>query len=75
MATLQRWSLDDTNNVIDVPANNNGSISFKFKEKTTDQAGDYDVKYVEIMVPLKYLINVLKTLEMPWIICKIIALC
>ena len=44
---------------------------FKFKQQFTRQSGDDDTKDVEIMVPLKYLGNVWKTLEMPWINCEI----
>ena len=49
-------ALDNNNNIIDFPANNNNSILFKFKQQ---------IKDVEIMVPLKYRSNfwrILKTL-------------
>ena len=66
----------------DIPAvNNNGDIvefnganatgSFNFKAKITDQTGDNGTKEVEIMVPLKYLSNFWRTLEMPLINCGI----
>ena len=66
----------------DIPAvNNNGEIvnfalnnltdSFSLKAKMTDQTGDDGTKDVEIIVPLKYLINFLRTLEMPSINCEI----
>ena len=55
--------------------NNNGDIvefnganatdSFSFKVKATGQTGDNVTKNVEIMVPLKYLSNFWRTLEMP----------
>ena len=59
----------------DVPAvNNNGDIveinganatgSFNFKVKITGQTGDNGSKEVELMVPLKYLSNFWRTLEM-----------
>ena len=62
----------------DIPAvNNNGEIvnfvvnnltdSFNLKAKMTGQTGDGGTKYVEIMVPLKYLSNFWRTLEMPLI--------
>ena len=58
----------------DIPARNNGAIvifaennltdSFNFKVKITGQTGDDGTKDVEIMVPLKYLSNFCRTLEM-----------
>ena len=65
----------------DIPARNNNSIvifgdnnltdSFNFKVKFTGQTGNNETKDVEIMVPLKYLSNFWRTLEMPLIKCKI----
>ena len=67
----------------DIPAvNNNGAIvnfnedndtdSFNFKAKITDQTNDDgEVNDVEIMIPLKYLSNFWRTLEMPLINCEI----
>ena len=61
-------ALDNNGSITDFPANNN-SISFKFKQQITGQnSGTRDV---EIMVPLKYLSNFLRTLEMPLIDCEI----
>ena len=40
------------------------SASFKFKQKITGVTDDDGTKNVEIMVPLKYLSNFWKTLEM-----------
>ena len=65
----------------DIPArNNNNEIteftlvnttdSFKFKAKITGQTEDDGTKDVEIMVPLKYLSNFWRTLEMPLINCE-----
>ena len=61
--------------------NNNGVIvafntanvtdSFNFKEKITGQTDDNGTKDVDIIVPLKYLSNFWKTLEMPSINCEI----
>ena len=45
--------------------------SFNFKVKFTDQTGDDGTKDVEIMVPLKYLSNFWRTLEMPLINCEV----
>ena len=66
----------------DIPAlDNNGAIvkfnganatqSLKFKAKMTGQTGDDGTKEVEITVPLKYLTNFWRTLEMPLINCEI----
>ena len=67
----------------DIPAvNNNGDIvnfngdndtdSFNFKAKITGQTNDDgEINGVEIMVPLKYLSNFWRTLEMPLINCEI----
>ena len=51
--------------VIDFPANNNNSVSFKFKQQIIGQTGSGSSKDVKVMVPLKYLSNFWKTLEMP----------
>ena len=45
--------------------------SFNFKAKITGQTGDGGTKNIEIMVPLKYLSNFWRTLEMPLINCKV----
>ena len=66
----------------DIPAkNNNNQIvnftagnltdSFNFKVKFTGQTDDDGTKDVEIMVPLKYLSNFWRTLEMPLINCEV----
>ena len=52
-------------------ADNNITDSFNFKVKTTDQTGNGGIKNVEIMVPLKYLSNFWRTLEMPLINCEV----
>ena len=65
-----------------IPArNNNNEIieftegnltdSFNFKVKLTGQTGNNGTKNVEIMVPLKYLSNIWRTLEMPLINCEV----
>ena len=43
--------------------------SFNFKVKMTRQTGDNGTKSVETMVPLKYLRNFWRILEMPLINC------
>ena len=55
------------NNAIVDFTNNNLTDSFNFKVKMTGQTGDKGTKNVEIMVPLKYLSNFWRTLEMPLI--------
>ena len=50
---------------------NNLTDSFNFKAKITGQTGDDGTKDVEIMVPLKYLSNFWRTLEMPLINCEV----
>ena len=49
----------------------NTTDSFNFKVKITGQTGDDGTKDVEIMVPLKYLSNFWRTLEMPLINCEV----
>ena len=66
----------------DIPAvNNNNAIvdftdnhptdSFNFKVKMTGQTGNDGTKNVEIMVPIKYLSNFWRTIEMPLINCEV----
>ena len=57
-------ALNANGEIIDFPANNNGSASFKFKQEITEQTGNGGTKNVEIMVQLKYLSNFWRTLEM-----------
>ena len=45
--------------------------SFNFKAKITGRTRDDGTKNVEIMVPLKYLSNFWRTLEMPLINCEV----
>ena len=62
----------DINNAIVNFAENNLTDSFNFKVKMTAQTGDDGTKNFEIMVPLTYLSNFWRTLEMPSINCEII---
>ena len=57
-------ALYNNNNIIDFPANNENSASFKFKPQITEQTRDSGTKYIEIMVQLKYLSNCRRALEM-----------
>ena len=61
----------DNNNAIVNFAENNLTDSFNFKVKMTSQTGDDGTKNVEIMVPLKYLINFWRTVEMSLNKCEI----
>ena len=58
---------NNNNNNVDFTGANHNSKLFKYKQKTTGQTGDDGEKNVKIMVPLKYLSNVWRTLEMPFI--------
>ena len=59
------------NNQIIVFDVNNVTDSFNFKVKITGRTGNDGTKDVEIMVPLKYLSNFWRTLEMPLINCEV----
>ena len=61
-------ALNNAGAPVNFPGNN---ALFKFKQKITGSTGDYGTKTVQIMVPLKYLSNFWRTLEMPLINCKI----
>ena len=61
----------DDDNEIDVFRGNNLTNSFNFKVKITGKTGNNGTKDVEIMVPLKYLSNFWRTLEMPLINCEV----
>ena len=57
--------------IIKFPNNNNNSISFKFKENIIGKKGNGGTKAIEILVPLIYLSNFWRTLEMLLINCEI----
>ena len=61
---------NDDNNIVAFTENNT-TDSFKFKAKIKGQTGNNGTKNVEIMVPLKYLSNFSRTLEMPLINCEV----
>ena len=57
-------ALNNGGNLVDFPADNNdNSTSFKLKEKITGKTGNDGTKDVGIVVPLKYLSNVWRTIE------------
>ena len=61
----------NANGDIAIFAENNTTDSFKFKAKITGQTGIDGTKDVEIMVPLKYLSNFWRILEIPLINCEV----
>ena len=61
-------TINNNGEIIDLPDNNN-SASFRFKQQIKEQRGNGGTKDVEIMIPLKYLSNFWRTLEMPLINC------
>ena len=61
----------DNNNLIEGFAAANLTDSFNFKAKITGRKGNGGTKDVEIIVPLKYLSNFWRTLEMPLINCEV----
>ena len=61
----------DANNIIEEFTGGNTTDSFNFKAKITGQTGNNGTKDVEIMVPLKYLSNFWRTLEVPLINCQV----
>ena len=61
----------DANNIIEEFTEDNTTDSFKFKARITGQTGNDGTKDVEIIVPLKYLSNFWRTLEMPVINCEV----
>ena len=63
-------ALDNNGNIVDFDGAN-ATNSFNFKTKITGQTNDDGRIDVEIMVPLKYLSNFWRTLEMPLINCEI----
>ena len=62
---------NNNNNEITEFTEGNLTDSFNFKVKITGRTGNGGTKDVEIMVPLKYLINFWRTLEMLLINCEV----
>ena len=63
-------AIDNNGNIADFNGAN-ATDSFNFKTKMTGQTNDDEIINVEIMVPLKYLSNLWRTLEMPLINCEV----
>ena len=59
----QEQALTGDGTIADFPDANAITDWFKTTEKITDQTGEQGTKTVEIMVPLQYLSNFLRTLE------------
>ena len=64
-------ALDNNGATIDFTDANATTDSFNLKVKLTGQTSNNGTKHVEIMVPLKYLSNFWRTLEMSLINCEI----
>ena len=64
-------SARNANDDIVIFADGNTTDSFNFKVKITGRTENDGTKDVEIMVPLKYLSNFWRTLEMPLINCEV----
>ena len=63
-------ALGNNGAIIDFPADNNGNPSFRSKTKISDITSNDGTQDVKIMVPLKYLSNIWRTLQMLLINCE-----
>ena len=64
-------TVNNNGNIVNFNGNNDND-SFNFKAKITGETNDDgEINGVEIMVPLKYLSNFWRTLEMPLINCEV----
>ena len=63
-------ALDNDVDIVDFNGAN-ATDSFNFKTKIIGQTNNNGIIDVEVMVPLKYLSNFWRTLEMPLINCKV----
>ena len=75
-ATLYQYKRDEPPAVADLTANSSDSLKYKIKllDNVTEVAGDaagVRKLNVKVVVPLKYLSNFFRSLEMPLINCKI----
>ena len=73
MAILYRdqTGFNDDGKVIDFPVNDDTSLSFKYEKNAIGRTEDYDTKITETWMPLKYLSNFRRTLEIPLINCEV----
>ena len=63
--------LDANGSIANFPACDDNSALFNFKTKIAGRIENEDTKDLKMMVPLKYLSNFWRILEMPLIICEI----
>ena len=63
-------AVNNAGNIVHFDGHDNATDSFNFKTKITGQTNNNGIINVEIMVPLKYLSNFLRTLEMLLLNCK-----
>ena len=63
-------AVNNNNAIVDF-TNDNLTHLFNFKVKITGQTGNDGTKNAEIIVPIKYLSNFWRTLEMPLINCEV----
>ena len=63
--------LNNNGAIGDFPVDSNNIVLFKFKTNITGRTGNNGTKNVNIRVPLTYLCNFWRTLEMPLINCEI----
>ena len=62
--------LDDNGDIVDFDGTT-ATDSFNFKTKITGQTNNNGIINIEIIVPLKYLSNFCRTLEIPLINCEV----
>ena len=67
-----KLALNSAVSIVGFSTDNNISVSFKFNEKITGQAGDDDAKNIERVVLLRHLSIFWRTLEMPLSNCDLI---
>ena len=67
------WFINASGAIVVFPAENNKSVSFKFKTKIAGRTEeeDDDIKNVKIRLPFKFLSNFWRNLEMTLINCEI----
>ena len=63
-------AVNNAGNIADFDGTN-ATDSFNFKTKITSQTNNDGTINIEIMVPLKHLSNLWRTLEMPLINCEV----
>ena len=64
-------AVDANGNIIKFTANDNKCNSFKFKQQIIEKIGNGGTKDVEVLVPLKNIVNFCRRLEIYLINCEI----